>query len=187
MPSSTARQRTRQGLGSTPGPTSASAPLISRAGRGGRAEDGSSRLRRLLSLLILSTSLLVLLHMYRAVSNPNRTSAIKEVWNRLPTSSGELGASTESLLGRVGLGPLLPPASSEKRPSIAPGLSVVPGQDVVDHSVGSAPQVSGMASGSPMEGVEVDREALTDLDQDTLKAMFDALYGRGGPLARDED
>lgn len=62
------------------------------------------------------------------------------------------------------------------------GMAVVPGQGVRDHSsagAGEAARPQHVAGKSPDKADEDRRVALEDIDQETLKAMFDALHDAG--------
>lgn len=61
------------------------------------------------------------------------------------------------------------------------GMVVVPGEGVRDHmvSLGEGKQPASIPGKSQEEAHEDRQVALEDLDQETLKAMFDALYDRG--------
>jgi hypothetical protein len=59
------------------------------------------------------------------------------------------------------------------------GMAVVPGEEVKDHKVHGDAEPPSVPGKSPEEALEDRRAALEELDQETLKAMLDALYGRG--------
>lgn len=59
------------------------------------------------------------------------------------------------------------------------GVAVVAGEGLVNHSASSLLSTKHIPEKSAEEAAEDQQIGLEDLDQDTLKAMFDALYARG--------
>lgn len=69
-------------------------------------------------------------------------------------------------------------ASSEEKSDEQGGMAIVTGEEVVDHPIPSLISTKHLPEKSPQDAAEDQQIGLQDLDQETLKAMFDALYAR---------
>lgn len=177
----------------------------SRGGLAASPGDRSSRLKWLLAVLALTTTLLIALQLYRKGgiatraalssrrSSQERRATSKGSWAGGSRSSGSGGDESLLQLEEMrrkwsALGKVLKeevdnlPASGKGEGGAGMGApAIVPGEGVQDHPVkgseGAAapPHVPGKSE----EQAEEDRRiGLEDLDQDTLKAMMDLLYAR---------
>lgn len=170
----------------------------------GPSQSRSSRLSLLLAVLALTTALLIALQVSRFQSGKGNV-AINQLLSTIGKSTGR-GQISRSLgglsipeadvdamkkrLGAIGkqfqdeiakVKSTIQSSQSGSRGEAAAGMSIVPGESVEGHSIDPvlllqrAPHV---AEKSDEEAAEDQKIGLQDLDQDTLKAMFDALNSR---------
>lgn len=164
-----------------------------------------SRLPWLLAILALSTTLLIALQFHRRgggtllSSSFNKASSLKsksvgeqddsnlyEMRKRIAALSQQFQKEFGSLTGDERKETKMKVAAAAQEgggQSGVAGMAIVPGEGVVDHSSNAGiqpPAVPPHVEGKSTEEAERDRRiGLEDFDQDTLKAMYDFLNGRG--------
>jgi hypothetical protein len=69
-------------------------------------------------------------------------------------------------------------ASPEGKSDEQGGMAIVAGEEVIDHPVPSLTSTKHLPEKSPQDAAEDQQIGIQDLDQETLKAMFDALKAR---------
>lgn len=197
MPSRTNRARNRRALGGQSDESENDDNVMATELKGGGTSAGKrskgkgrgaavaapkkSKLKPLLFVLLVTTTLLALLHSYRLYTRGRGLLGIK-------TSSRDLEALNE----------MVSSASSSSSDKSTKGKSAdnmikaanIPGGMVL-HPTANDDDGHGKAQGGVPFSPENKDVKIEDLDMDTLQAAFDALYGDDGPLGptreRDED
>ncbi|CAO1620197.1 unnamed protein product [Jaminaea pallidilutea] len=198
MPSRTNRARNRRALGGQSDESENDDNVMATELKGGGTSAGKrskgkgrgaavaapkkSKLKPLLFVLLVTTTLLALLHSYRLYTRGRGLLGIK-------TSSRDLEALNELVSSASS-------SSSDKSTKGKPADNMmkaanIPGGMVLHPTANDDDDKDGKAQGGVPFSPENKDVKIEDLDMDTLQAAFDALYGDDGPLGptkeRDED
>lgn len=197
MPSRTNRARNRRALGGQSDESENDDNVMATELKGGGTSAGKrskgkgrgaavaapkkSKLKPLLSVLLVTTTLLALLHSYRLYTRGRGLLGIK-------TSSRDLEALNEMVSSA-------PSSSSDKSTKGKSADNMIKAANIpggmVLHTTANDDDGDGKAQGGVPFSPENKDVKIEDLDMDTLQAAFDALYGDDGPLGptreRDED
>lgn len=202
--------RQRKGRSSRSSGGSNGAGNSGRRATGKPSPDRSNRLKWLLTVLALTTTLLVSLQVYIRLGRQGGIASSS--WWGKGDVARRGGASGKSDTGKIDMARTLKAVSQQFRQEFAAvtgggdgaavaeakdqqrisgeqdkqrgngagsnGMAAIPGQGVIDHEDNDLKKAPHVPDKTDEQAEEDKRITMEDLDQDTLKAMYDMLYAR---------